>query len=70
MAETAEITETAPKTKRRMGPVGWIVLLIVLAGAAIGGRMFWAYLEMATSTRSPAASRAPSKPCASRITSP
>ncbi len=28
-----------------MGPIGWIVLLIVLAGAAIGGSMLLRYLE-------------------------
>jgi membrane fusion protein (multidrug efflux system) len=28
-----------------MGPVGWIVLLIVLAGALFGGSLLWAYLQ-------------------------
>jgi membrane fusion protein (multidrug efflux system) len=37
--------EVAPKPKRRMGPLGWIVLLVILVGAGIGGSMMWGYLE-------------------------
>ena len=34
----------APR-RRRMGPVGWVILLVVLAGVAVGGARLWAYLE-------------------------
>ena len=37
--------EVAPKPRRRMGPLGWIILLVVLVGAGIGGSMLWGYLE-------------------------
>jgi len=37
--------EVAPKPRRRMGPLGWIILLVVLVGAGIGGSILWGYLE-------------------------
>ncbi len=37
--------EAAKKPRRRMGPVGWIIVLIVLVGAGIGGAMLWSYLQ-------------------------
>jgi membrane fusion protein (multidrug efflux system) len=37
--------EVAPKPKRRMGPLGWIIVLVVLVGAGIGGTILWGYLE-------------------------
>ncbi|MEP6715987.1 MAG: HlyD family secretion protein [Terriglobia bacterium] len=40
----------SPKPKRRMGPVGWVVLLVILVAAAIGGKMLWSYLESYEST--------------------
>jgi membrane fusion protein (multidrug efflux system) len=28
-----------------MGPFGWIVILLIVAGALVGGKMLWSYLE-------------------------
>jgi membrane fusion protein (multidrug efflux system) len=36
--------EPKPRRKRRLGPFGWLVLMVLLAGAAIGGVMLWGYL--------------------------
>ena len=33
------------RKRRRMGVVGWLVLLVLLVAAVIGGMRFWAYLE-------------------------
>ncbi len=33
------------KPRRSLGPVGWVVLAVVLAGAGIGGTMLWNYLQ-------------------------
>jgi len=37
--------EAAPPPRRRLGPIGWIVLLVVLVAAVIGGMRLWAYLD-------------------------
>jgi membrane fusion protein, multidrug efflux system len=37
--------EPAPKPRRRMNPIRWIVILVVLIAAVIGGRMLWTYLD-------------------------
>ena len=34
-----------PRRRRRMGPIGWTILLVVLAGVVFGGTMLWGYLE-------------------------
>ena len=34
----------APR-RRRMGPLGWVILLIVLAAALFGGTLLWGYLQ-------------------------
>jgi membrane fusion protein (multidrug efflux system) len=36
--------EPAPRPRRNRGPVKWIVLVVVLVAAVIGGRMLWTYL--------------------------
>jgi membrane fusion protein (multidrug efflux system) len=36
---------TPKKTGRRMGIVGWVLLLVLLVAAGIGGMRFWAYLQ-------------------------
>src|SRR2546423_11445364 len=36
--------EPAPRPRRNKGPVKWIVLVVVLVAAVIGGRMLWTYL--------------------------
>ena len=33
------------KPRRSLGPVGWIILAIILVGAGIGGTMLWNYLQ-------------------------
>jgi membrane fusion protein (multidrug efflux system) len=35
----------APARRKGIGTIGWIVLVVVLAGAAIGGYRLWNYLE-------------------------
>jgi membrane fusion protein, multidrug efflux system len=42
--------EAPKKRRRRMGPIGWIVLLVVLAAAGIGGMTLWKYLDSYEST--------------------
>ena len=42
--------EAAPKRRRKMGPVGWIVILVLLAGAGIGGTYLRGYLQSYEST--------------------
>jgi len=42
--------ETPPRPRRRMGPVGWIILFVVLIGAGVGGTMLWGYLDSYEST--------------------
>jgi membrane fusion protein (multidrug efflux system) len=37
--------EQKPRKKRRMGPLGWMIIAVVLAGALFGGSILWAYLE-------------------------
>jgi membrane fusion protein (multidrug efflux system) len=37
--------EAPPRKKRRMGPIGWVILLVVLGAALFGGSILWAYLQ-------------------------
>lgn len=37
--------EETPARKRGMGPIGWVVLIIILGGALFGGSKLWAYLQ-------------------------
>jgi membrane fusion protein (multidrug efflux system) len=49
-SKPAAAPESAPKSRRKLGPVGWIVILVVLAGVGIGGFYLWGYLESYEST--------------------
>jgi membrane fusion protein (multidrug efflux system) len=46
--ETSKANPPQPadeKPRRKMGPVGWGVLVVLLVAAGIGGAKFWAYLQ-------------------------
>jgi membrane fusion protein (multidrug efflux system) len=39
-----------PKPRRKLGLLGWIIIVVVLAGVAIGGLFLWRYLDSYEST--------------------
>ncbi|MDP9172075.1 MAG: HlyD family secretion protein [Acidobacteriota bacterium] len=49
-AKPGEQKEPPKKPPRKMGPGGWLVVLVVVAGAAIGGVLLWGYLQSYEST--------------------
>jgi membrane fusion protein, multidrug efflux system len=44
-AAPQKLIEAAPPRRRRMGPIGWIVIAVVLVAAVIGGMRLWAYFD-------------------------